>query len=83
MIRKIATGDVEANEAKLLKEWCEKDKIPVVVNHTNTPLGAWTTAAPITEIKEIGTEKCEYMCQSGVNELELMRNEGYTDGTCF
>lgn len=63
MMSKIATGEVHSGDAKLLKVWCKKEKMSVVVNAPTTdPAQAnmgWTTAVPVTEIKEVGTEKCK------------------------
>ena len=79
VVSKIATGDIDASEAKLLKVWCEKEEIPMVVNSSSysTVFGtwSWTTAAPVTEMKEVGTEKCKYyfrFIRSGDIKIELL-----------
>ncbi|XP_072032573.1 sodium-dependent phosphate transport protein 2A-like [Amphiura filiformis] len=68
VVGKIATGDIDASEAHLLKIWCEKEKVPVVVNASHSAW-TWTTAAPVTEIKEVGTERCSYLfANTGLSE---------------
>ena len=74
MVAKIALGEIDPSKAKLLKEWCKKEKVAVIVNTTMTPptalaggvAGTGFTDNPdmVTEYIEVGVEKCEYIQSS-------------------
>ncbi|XP_022084735.1 sodium-dependent phosphate transport protein 2B-like [Acanthaster planci] len=78
VVAKIALGKVDPSEAKLLKEWCKKEKIAVLANTTMPPptaaatvAGAGFTGNPdmVTEYIEVGVERCSYLfANTGLSE---------------
>ncbi|XP_033625305.1 sodium-dependent phosphate transport protein 2A-like [Asterias rubens] len=79
VVAKIALGDIDPSEAKLLKVWCKKEEVAVFVNTTMTPpttmAGEVTRAGfpqdpdMVTEYIEVGVEKCKYLfADTGISE---------------
>ena len=81
VVAKIALGDIDPSEAKLLKVWCKKEEVAVFVNTTMTPpttmAGEVTRAGfpqdpdMVTEYIEVGVEKCEFV--KSVFSLDLLQ----------
>ncbi|XP_038078722.1 sodium-dependent phosphate transport protein 2B-like [Patiria miniata] len=78
VVAKIALGTIDPSEAKLLKEWCKKEKIAVLANTTMPPPTAAATAGVagftenpgmVTEYIEVGVERCSYLfANTGLSE---------------